>query len=272
MTRNCPMEKKSLVPVSPFFSSVKMLIPGLSVSLLHPGIVPAACITALDLAELEGILYDEQRRPSVVSLLSDDEKELFAAYTYPKRQKEWLGGRLACKASVLELLAQPISSEQFDSIVILPSAKGRPLLTVPSSLPGKTPAISISHSGRYAVAISALAGSCGIDIQQLTPTISRVVDRFADPGEVQLLRDTIPDMSDTQRLTLLWSAKEALKKSLLPEQPIIFQGVHLQDIRRNHDLVLLLSSPINTNQPAAITATLLPEHILAYTVAQNRHA
>ena len=76
----------------------------------------------------------------------------------------------------------------------------------------------------------------------------------------------------TQRLTLLWSAKEALKKALLHDQPVIFQGVVLRSLDMDQYFTLHLDFPGDQNCPAVITALKLEDCILAYTAGNSCHA
>jgi phosphopantetheinyl transferase (holo-ACP synthase) len=95
----------------------------------------------------------------------------------------------------------------------------------------------------------------------------RVADRFAEPAEMEMLRNVLPDLEATQHLTLLWSAKEALKKGLRRDQPALFQGVTLVSVTRGTDLVLRLRYPGDGGQPATVAAKALDDFFLAYVMA-----
>lgn len=205
---------------------------------------------------------DEQ---DLAGLLSPTEQARLAALTYPKRRREWLGGRLAGKCAVLHL-APPPAPIALPALTITTAAQGAPMLSCPALPEWRLPAISISHCDRYAVAMAAGARACGIDLQNTTPQILRVADRFAQPAETELLRETLPKLTEMERLTLLWAAKEALKKGLLSDQSAIFQGVTLKSVRRGASLALDLHYPGDGGMPAAVKAVALDEHFLAYTV------
>jgi 4'-phosphopantetheinyl transferase EntD len=202
---------------------------------------------------------------SPASLLSPAEQIRYAGFTYAKRQREWLGGRLTCKFAALRLAA-PQTRITMPALSVLPAANGAPLLSCPSLPAGSLPAVSISHSGRYAVAMAAMAQACGIDIQETTARTERVADRFAAATEVQLLREALPELEAAQRLTLLWTAKEALKKGLLRDQPVVFQGVALHSLTCAPNLVLRLRYPGDGGRPAAIAVLALADYFLAYTM------
>jgi 4'-phosphopantetheinyl transferase EntD len=229
-------------------------------------------ITLVKLDDLEKSLQDEHSFEYLLSLLSSGENELFSTFTYPKRKREWLGGRLAAKVAVLTLLQIKSTSEMLTTLTILPTENGSPRLSSSLHAPDQLPVLSISHSDRFAVAMAVKAESCGIDIQKISEKTVRVVDRFCEPGELQLLQDRAPKLNEKERLTLLWSAKEALKKALLHDQPIIFQGVALQSLAANQYFTLHLQFPGDRDHPAEVTAVMLEDCMLAYTIVTSRHA
>ena len=230
------------------------------------------CQTLVNLDDLEKALQSKHTHRHLVSLLSPEEKKLFATFTYPKRKREWLGGRLAAKSAVLELLHINNTTETLPELSIMPTENGSPRLTSSTLAGDKLPSLSISHSDRFAVAMAAKAETCGIDIQKISDKTERVADRFSEEKELLLLRSRIPWLKEKERLTLLWSAKEAVKKGLLHDQPVIFQGVVLQSLNVNQYFTLHLHFPGNRNCPANITAVKLEDCMLAYTVGNSCHA
>lgn len=152
--------------------------------------------------------------------LTPCERERWAAFTFAKRRGEWLGGRLAAKLAAMALLAgspQPPLTAQ--ALSIETEASGRPFLEGQPDRPGLLPEISISHSGNLAGALAVSGHSCGLDLQKITPKAITVRDRFASPAERALLRAALPALNEETALTLLWSAKEALRKAI-PCQPL----------------------------------------------------
>lgn len=230
------------------------------------------CLTLINLDRLEQALEHEMVEDHLLALLSSEEKKLFSGFAYPKRRKEWLGGRLAAKYAVCQLLAVKKTEQILPTLSILPTESGSPRLTGTGFSRDQLPALSISHSGRFAVALAAAAESCGVDIQKISPQTQRVADRFCEPHELQLLRDCAPLLDEKERLTLLWSAKEALKKALLHDQPVIFQGVALQSVAVNRYFTLHLRFPGDLGQPAEVTALMLEDCVLAYTLVPSCHA
>ena len=241
-----------------FFPEVEEPLPGLRPRFTR---LPsaAACLALLDLTVLDGKTGDAP----LAALLSPEEQTLFAALTFPKRRREWLGGRLAGKVAVLRLDALRVPMA---GLSILPAAHGAPLLSCPALPTWRLPVLSISHSDRYVVALAARTGHCGIDLQRITGQTVRVADRFAEPAELELLRQRLPDLDEVQRLTLLWTAKEALKKGVLSDRPVLFLGVSLQAVHRDRILSLYLRYPGDGGQAALISAVALEGYFLASTV------
>jgi len=230
------------------------------------------CLTLINLDSLEETMLQEQADGHLLSLLSSREKELFSGFAYPKRRREWLGGRLAAKYAVFQLLQREGTPETLSALSIMPNSNGSPRISNSFPTRDELPALSISHSGRFAVAMAAAAESCGIDIQKVSAQTVRVADRFCEPDELQILREHAPLLNEKEQMTLLWSAKEALKKALLHDQPVIFQGVALQSVALGRHFTLRLHFPGDLGQPAVITALMFEECVLAYTLVHARHA
>ncbi|MEA2114107.1 MAG: 4'-phosphopantetheinyl transferase superfamily protein [Thermodesulfobacteriota bacterium] len=182
------------------------------------------CIALLDLDQVEDSLKQrDSRLPKQV--LSEPELSYFKRFGYPKRRREWLGGRIAAKAAMLELHKPDRLHARLQQLSILPDDHGRPIADTMKNI-----SISISHSDQFAVGLAVKGRACGIDLQQISSKLPGLTDRFASAHELTILAK-LPVLGDqTTRLTMLWAAKEALKKSLLHDQPAIFSGIELQRI------------------------------------------
>jgi 4'-phosphopantetheinyl transferase len=137
------------------------------------------------------------------TLLTAKERQLAGRTTTPKRKREFVAGRMAahrcvdaaCAARVhCDILAQPGG---FDA--------GRPIV-----VPSRGLSISISHSGRWAVAASAHGAPLGVDIERvdLNPEPSFIQEAFA-AGELESwnLKD-----APAGTVSLPWACKEAVLK------------------------------------------------------------
>lgn len=269
MTRKSPITAGDWATIVSFFDEEVELLPGLPLRFTRPQAEAPACLALLDLTVLAEHLAARQAGQIPSSLLSSEEQTRYAGFTYPKRQREWLGGRLTCKFAALHLAA-PHAHVTMPALSVLPAANGAPRLSCPSLPAWSLPAVSISHSDRYVVAMAAGTGACGIDLQKTTAQTVRVADRFAEPAEILLLRERLPELAEPQRLTLLWAAKESLKKGVLHDQPVVFQGVTLQALTRADNLILQLRYPGDQGRPAAITVLALDDYFLAYTMGAHR--
>ena len=142
--------------------------------------------------------------------LSADELGRWTGFSLKKRRTEWLGGRMAAKWAAAGLLGG--TETEWQELVIRTEEDGRPYLTATNK--AIAPFISISHSGPLAAGLAANL-PCGLDIQQPGPKIHTVRQRFAHQEEEDILSGSLPkSFAETERLTLLWAAKEAVRKTV----------------------------------------------------------
>ncbi len=164
--------------------------------------------------------FEQLGEDKAVSLLSGREWSYFQRFRYPKRRREWLGGRIAAKAALLNSL----EAGSCRQLTILPDTHGRPTV---SGVITPNLSLSISHSSSYAVALATDGLSCGIDLQEVSDKLPALTKYFASAAELEML----PELgSQETSLTMLWAVKEAMKKSLLADQPEIFSGIEMQRI------------------------------------------
>lgn len=200
---------------SPVFFSVRNVC-GISVHLR------AAAQERIALIDLEQLREEE-----ATLLLSEEEQRYFQRFRYPKRRREWLGGRIAAKAALLNLYEPEEFRRQAQQLTILPDAHGRPAV---SGAADSGLSLSISHSGSYAAALAGRGNSCGIDLQEISAKILPLASRFASSAELELLARQPGLGSQEARLTMLWAVKEAMKKSVLADQPVLFAGIEAMRI------------------------------------------
>lgn len=186
----------------------------------------------INTANLDG-LTDQQAQQICRQWLSDEERRQLQELLLPKRRKEWLGGRICAKQAALDFLAATAQGQQallrVQDLKILSAPSGRPFLeTLPAATP--PPRISISHSGSFAVA-TATSMACGIDIQETRDTLTRVRDQFCTQEERALLTTRLPQLlPPAAHLTLLWAAKESIRKAISSIPMPGFLTIHLRDI------------------------------------------
>ncbi|HLG02920.1 MAG TPA: 4'-phosphopantetheinyl transferase superfamily protein [Bacteroidia bacterium] len=120
--------------------------------------------------------------------LSSAERDVFDKFTHPYRRKQWLATRI--------LLDKLMPGARIDYDV-----SGKPFTNYHGMH------ISLSHTGKL-IALIADVDPCGIDIETLRPTISRIAHKFLSPVEMAAAQSG----SASERMHIYWSVKEALYK------------------------------------------------------------
>ena len=221
-------------------------------------LAPAPCLLALlDLHMLQPLIEQVETLGFLTTLLSPAEFELFRRFGYAKRRREWLGGRLAAKHCLHGFLHKNTSGPLlYGEYSLLPDATGRPHLEQPlAQYPAAS--VSISHSRGYAAALLHPSGDCGIDIQQKTPQLASVQERFASDDELHLFD---PLAAHLTRLGLLWAAKEAVKKCLLSDHPSFFGIIKLTEVRYEPNKAIWTARCRLTHSAALSTTVRIAEH------------
>jgi len=169
------------------------------------------CLISVDLGQLEGQIPANGPQRQLNKYLSPAEKEKFSSFKLAKRQKEWLGGRIAAKEAASAL--PRCHDIPLPELEVQQNSQDKPFIQL---RPQETINISISHSHELAVAMAG-TNSCGIDIEPVSERIQRVQAKFCQDQELAQLNTWQNDQQDNQQLlTMLWCAKEALKKMITP--------------------------------------------------------
>lgn len=170
------------------------------------------CQISAALIELEEITTGIAGIDIHLRLLHDAEIKRYSAFSFTKRKYEYLAGRVAAKLALANFLKLDDFS-QLQDIHISNNQSGRPFVVSQTSRSTlAVPDISISHSKRFGCAIASNR-YCGVDIQEPQDTLLRVYDKFCHTNEEQLLSQCGNIQNSIDRLTLLWAAKEAVRKS-----------------------------------------------------------
>jgi 4'-phosphopantetheinyl transferase EntD len=177
------------------------VFPGHTVALAFSSVGDLASVTA------------PEHPPENTTALSAGEQARLASFSLPKRRAQWHAGRICAKQAIAGYLQRHfpgLPCPDLRELVIANLPTGRPFIdsTIPA-LSGLD--LSISHSGGFAAALVS-ATACGIDIQEDTPTLDRVSDRFCREDERDLLRH-LPGTIGMERLNMVWTAKEAARKA-----------------------------------------------------------
>ncbi len=218
-------------------------------------------VALVDLDTLNQAL--EQQQPDIPQLLlSPEEQTLFSRFSYPKRRREWLGGRLAAKTALLLFNDRKnIAEKQMADFSILPDSHGRPVLqdTVDR-------AVSITHSSRFAAALTAHGTNCGLDLQKISSRLPELANRFTTPAEIQRVKRIAPKLEKNTLLTTIWTAKEAIKKRLLFNKAAIFSATSIEQIQflsKNEHIFFCRVEEFTPLQ--AVQIHILPPYVLALT-------
>jgi 4'-phosphopantetheinyl transferase EntD len=167
------------------------------------------------------------------------ELQQFEQYRFPKRQREWLSGRLACKKAVAEL----VGLKDLTAIIVANDDHGKPFITGEGCSGIE---VSISHSGKMAMALAAHV-PCGLDVQEITPTLAKVQDKFVRNAELERLPGFKCQV--LAQFGLVWAAKEALRK-LLPLWPLLgFLEAEIDQILQTEGGFLVQCSTIINKRP-----------------------
>ena len=263
MTTNTLNEAVEPARIQSFFSVIQP-VAGLSV---HLHCLDQQVVSLVDLEQVEHLL-DSGDRLLLSLILSPAEQNYFQRFSYMKRKREWLGGRLAAKVSLL----YPSDLQQLGQLTILPDTHGRPVVDWQESSPVPVPAISITHSNRFAAALTAPEPACGIDLQEISPKLPGLTDRFTSKREMELMAAVQED--ELTGLTMLWSAKEAVKKSILHDQPSVFSGIKVEQITVVADHCRQIHCAVQGQQQQTVMVYTYSPYVLALTRANvtNHHA
>lgn len=187
--------------------------------------------------------------------LAPMEQARLASFGFAKRQLEWLGGRIAVKQAAMQTLASSAGQPCYRDWRVEAEDSGRPYLQGGGQSGPILPVISISHSGRYAGGLALRGQSCGLDLQQITPKVVTVRERFAADAELDVLlaHPELRATGDAARLTCLWAAKESLRKAIVRQPVVGFTELTLCGLRGDlrHGVTCLFSCP-------RVTSSLLP--------------
>ena len=145
--------------------------------------------------------------------LALQELDNYQLFKYEKRQIEWLGGRLTAKKAALDHLYLAATKNTMREWPIFAEENGRPFFR---SAAHPEISLSISHSHGLASAMVVTGPSCGLDVQKVSDATIRVKEKFCTRQEEEVLTSFIPPNSDQPATgpTLLWAAKEAMRKAL----------------------------------------------------------
>ena len=207
--------------------------------------------------------------------LSPPELMRLQELTFAKRRQEWLGGRLAAKHAACRVLALAGAGPgpAWSNLAVTNRPSGRPALNLfPAGPPRLLPDISISHSHGWAVAMAVMGATCGIDLQLVSTKTVAVRDRFCMVREQdKICRLTGAPAPPELGLTLLWAAKEAVRKAAVQERLPGFLEMELVEARCPAAGQWVLVFAVGAARAmCAVAATFWGDFALAFTVVDEQ--
>jgi phosphopantetheinyl transferase len=188
--------------------NLQLPVPG-NILRSNPGLKISPELVLINLEKLQRQLTSDDLDPA--AYLAPRELATYHQFKYQKRQIEWLGGRLAAKQAVLRTKGQELAGPAMREWSICADEHGKPFF---KSLGNNQPSLSISHSHGLALAMTVNERDCGLDLQKISEATIRVKEKFCTRTEERIITSLdLPNNNPATGLTLLWSAKEALRKA-----------------------------------------------------------
>ncbi len=251
MTTTCPQDKN----MDGFFSGRVMGKDTLTIRFYDGA---GFCIALVDIAQVRELLSRDNGL--LLDWLSEEEKKHIGKYRFPKRSSEWLSGRIAAKAALLR--EKDFLQEKYEpgEMTILADEHGRPIIMRPQTV--HVVQLSISHGDRYGVAMVSFQ-DCGVDIQKIESRIAKLGDHIGTQQEIRMAAQVLFGPPE-EGLTLLWAAKEAVKKCCLYDRPGLFTATVIERIFRKRPGRWVLNCRIAGDSRQEVQVTLLGGYMLAW--------
>jgi len=215
-------------------------------------------------------LHPKTIHNKLYTLLHSNELIQLEKYRLPKRRSEYLTGRICAKIAASNYLQFTLQTPpQMHLIEINNSEYGHPLITFHPTSSFQIPEISISHSKGYGTAVAA-QHRCGIDIQRQEKSLIKVKEKFCVEREYHLLSQIIPRRHELLRLSLLWSAKEAIQKSFSTKTSMpTFLDICLQagEKKDRNNVLFFFSLPPDLNRQIPKIITVAAGIFMNYAIA-----
>jgi phosphopantetheinyl transferase len=150
--------------------------------------------------------------------LSPRERAQYERLRSERRQRDWLIGRLAAKALLLEYLCKESAYEALEpkDIEIISSPSGVPRVFVGSQEIRKI-SLSLAHSSGHGFAgLTEIEreGHIGVDLERIRPVPPKLKERILSAEERVTLAERFSPKHESRGLVLLWTLKEAAYKAL----------------------------------------------------------
>jgi phosphopantetheinyl transferase len=206
---------------------------------------------AVDLGEIEQLMSSPGKE-AIGEILHQEEQTGLEGPKTQKRRLEWLGGRLAAKRAIRELLSRSgMKAPALNMMKLIPDESGRP---VPALVNYDQPLdlhLSISHShGRVIAAVTANPGvhGIGVDLEKIEPRTNSWARDYFNEEELKLANTLgAGDLA----LTMMWSIKEAALKAMGAGLRYDLKDMAVREIRENGAAVVDFQGDAARNPLAA---------------------
>lgn len=150
---------------------------------------------------LWGIWQIEEDEPTLLRLLNEKmDKAEFEQIRDARRRVQWLAARALASTLYVQINGYQADGIFQEECYICKDEYGKPML---KNLDWH---ISLAHCSMYAVAILHKTQAVGIDIEEISPKIRRVIARICTSEELAWAGDSLSNFS------ILWCSKEAMYK------------------------------------------------------------
>jgi 4'-phosphopantetheinyl transferase len=168
-----------------------------SLALPHPAGSISVSVASVPLTGFEALKARRQE------FLSPQELAYFDGRKFERKQRSYLSGRHAAKLA----LAHFVPGSRPCEIDIYPGVFDQPLVRMPS---GEVPGITITHCDDLAMALAfPVSHPMGIDVERIDPAMVATMKTQMCAAELAWAATDEP-----RRCALIWTAKEALSKTL----------------------------------------------------------
>jgi 4'-phosphopantetheinyl transferase len=164
---------------------------------------------------------------NISAFLQENEIENYQQYTHQRRQQSFLLGRFSAKLAIHTWLGVPCTAVQLTTGVFK-----QPIVLLNNEL---KPQVSISHGDDYGAAIAfSELHPMGIDIEKIAAEKIQVIQTQLTLAEIALINQ-FEDNLLAPLTTLLWSAKEALSKTLRSGMMAPFSIYEIKNIMKQEN-------------------------------------
>ncbi len=238
--------------------------------IFQPGIIwpiGDALLFGVDLDQVREMVAGKTWAVDLAPSLTAAELDRLSSFKFEKRKIEWLGGRLAAKLVIWELLSRKLSegappAPLLNQIEITNRVDTHaPLVHVAGAeVPGLE--ISITHSHSLAMAAAVMGRPIGIDLELLREPKIDFTMVFA-PEEIERINNyRYPFLTRTQAIITHWTLKEAVSKHCKLGFHMDFTQLIVTSLTQAGHATLI-HTPTNTQYPCHYHHN--PEYILAHT-------